>query len=558
MKLKASETAAVLMHPADANADGDRAPAWVVALFYAVILAIALFPLFTTEILPLTDFPNHLARTHIVNNLASNATLQSYYAVHWDLLRDALSIQSTDFLLPPLAKPFGLFAAARIYVAVTFLLLAAGVAALHAALFGRLGLWPAASALFFYNLLLAWGFVSCLFAMGLALLMFAGWIATAGWPSLLRILLFSVATLILFFCHFFIFASYAVIVGVYELARVLQDPEASGTARIRALAMGATPFLVPLALAANSLAAAGGGTTFTLFGTIYNKIQAILSPIAMYMNALDIALAVVVLALWLFFKRTRSLRYSTRIRLPFQALLFFAIIMPTRLFDVWGADFRLPTFLLLMSIGGSTLKLQNRRQAACFAAGLVILMLVRIGFVVRYWDGYQADFQELRTALEQVDEGSRVMALMELHEHRENPPPNDFVYWQVFSLAVIDRDVFLPRQFTFNTPLSFTGKGLDIMTDRLAKLRPIEWKPKLPAYMKTDPQTVRQAERLGERLAAFDYFSSTADWSAWPEHFDYFINLDFGRSDNPVPTLLTPVAHGSYFTIYRIHAPNSK
>jgi hypothetical protein len=535
-----------------------RPPASMVALFFAVILAIALVPILTTEILPLTDVPNHLARAYIINNLSSNETLRSYYATHWDLLRRPLSVQSTDFLFPPLYKLFGPFITVRIYVAVTFLLLAGGVAALHAALFGRIGLWPAVSTLFFYNLLLAWGFVSCLFAMGLALLMFAGWISTARWPVLHRLLLFTAATLVLLYCHFFVFATYAVMVGTYELARVRQDSSISKTNRVRTLAISATPFMVPLGLAINSLFFSSGGTTFTQFGSIYNKIQAALSPVAMYVNAFDIVFALAILALWLLLRHMRSLRSSPLTRAPFLALLVLAIITPNRLFDVWGADLRLPTFLVLMGIGSSTLELKNRRQTACFALGLTVLLVFRVGFVCRYWDKYQADFREIRSAMAGIDRGARVMALMGLHEYRKDPPPNDFAYWQVFSLAVIDRDVLLPRQFTFGTPLEFAGQALDIVSDRPTKTRPIKWRPRLPAFEKTDAQTIYQAEALGEQLAIFDYFSSTIDWSDWPEHFDYFIDLDFGRPEDPVPALLTPIASGSYFTIYRIHSPDSR
>jgi hypothetical protein len=36
------------------------------------------------------------------------------------------------------------------------------------------------------------------------------------------------------------------------------------------------------------------------------------------------------------------------------------------------------------------------------------------------------------------------------------------------------------------------------------------------------------------------------------------IQFNFGAVGNPVPALLTPVAEGSFFTIFRIHAPQAQ
>jgi hypothetical protein len=52
-----------------------------------------------------------------------------------------------------------------------------------------------------------------------------------------------------------------------------------------------------------------------------------------------------------------------------------------------------------------------------------------------------------------------------------------------------------------------------------------------------------------------DAFTSRIDWSDWPENFDYVVDFHLGRPGNPVPALLTELARGSYFTIYRIHPP---
>src|SRR6185437_2996537 len=50
---------------------------------------------------------------------------------------------------------------------------------------------PLASLLFVYNAALYWGFLNCLFGMGIGLLLFAAWIATRSWSNAVRLPLFA-------------------------------------------------------------------------------------------------------------------------------------------------------------------------------------------------------------------------------------------------------------------------------------------------------------------------------------------------------------------------------
>jgi hypothetical protein len=123
---------------------------------------------------------------------------------------------------------------------------------------------------------------------------------------------------------------------------------------------------------------------------------------------------------------------------------------------------------------------------------------------------------------------------------------------------VIDRQVFLPQIYTVATPLAFTREGKAIDSDTLARRRTVRWHPASPAFAAVGPETVRRVEDVGQRISDHDLYTSTIDWSNWPERFDYLIDFHLGRLGNPVPALLTEVLHGSYFTIYRIHPPQAR
>ncbi len=50
---------------------------------FAILFVLAAFPVSLIKILPLVDYPNHLARMYLLANLPSSPTLQAFYAIHW-------------------------------------------------------------------------------------------------------------------------------------------------------------------------------------------------------------------------------------------------------------------------------------------------------------------------------------------------------------------------------------------------------------------------------------------------------------------------------------------
>jgi len=90
---------------------------------------------------------------------------------------------AVDLVVPLIAQVLPLEAAGRLFIALTMASLVLGTVALQRALHGRIGLWPLSSLLFVYNSVLYWGFVNFLFTLGLALLSFSAWVASARWPA---------------------------------------------------------------------------------------------------------------------------------------------------------------------------------------------------------------------------------------------------------------------------------------------------------------------------------------------------------------------------------------
>jgi hypothetical protein len=506
------------------------------ALFacYAGLFVVACVPIFSFASLPLGDVLNHAARVYILNNLSNDLTLQKFYTVHWDLF----SFQSTDLLLPPLARWVGLETAVRLFTATTFALLIAGTVAVHRVLFGRVGLWPAGAFLFLYSFPLISGQISFLFSTGLSLLLFAAWIATERWPWVIRIPLFAGASFALLLCHFFALAAYGLLIMVFTLARARRAP--TRRQRLRALVEAGLPFLPPGICFLMSFGQTVDGPT--AYGGIPNKLLALLAGTANYGYWPDFLITfVIIVALWWLIRR-KGIVVATGMCLPVFALLLAAIAMPNLLRGVFAADVRLPCLLYFLLVAVTEVRLEGRRYTVAFAAGVLSLLLLRVGTTLSLWSDLDAGYREFRAADQELDRGSRIVV---------TPAP----YWNISCFAVIDRQVFLPLLATTATPLAFTGAARDLYSDTLARTRIARWHPASPVFASVDPETVRQVEQVAQRITEADGFFSTIDWSDWPERFDYLIDFHQGFPGNPVPALLTEVSRGSYFTIYRIHPP---
>ena len=515
--------------------------------FYAVLFVVACIPIFSFDMLPLGDTLNHAARIYVLNNLATDPVLQKYYAVHWDLF----SFQSTDLLLPPLARWLGLEAALHLFVAIVFALLIAGTAAVHRVLFGRVGLWPAAAFLFLFNFPLISGQISFLFATGVSLLLFAAWIATARWPRAIRLPLFTGLSFGLMLFHVFAFAAYTLLIMCFALVQALRVPTSG--AKLRRLVEAGLPF-VPSAICFQiSFGQAIHGTTS--YGKLLDKSIAVLVGMVNYGYWPDtlLSLAAIVTIWWL--RRRRRIAFSPDMRLPAFVLLIAAIAMPRILQGVFAADLRLPCLLYFLVVAASEVRFEGRRQVVAFTVGVFALLVLRVGTTIVTWSHVEADYREFRAADHVLGRGSRVAVTPVGQDQRPNPRPQ-LPYWFVNCFAVVDRQVFMPPIYTFATPLELTPEAQDIYSDKLARRRTVQWRPHGSAFAAVDPQTVRQVDRVGQRISDGDIYTSTIDWSDWPERFDYLIDFHMGRSGNPVPALLAEVWRGSYFTIYRIHPPS--
>jgi len=131
-----------------------------------IVTALLVMPLIWTTIPPLSDYPNHLTRVHLLGKLAEGAVVGPWSA-RWALLPN-LAVDVPGVALEPL---LGLEGFGRAFLAATILLHALGCRSLSRAILGRSSLRAVVVSAFVWSEPLLLGYAG--FAFGFALALFA-------------------------------------------------------------------------------------------------------------------------------------------------------------------------------------------------------------------------------------------------------------------------------------------------------------------------------------------------------------------------------------------------
>jgi hypothetical protein len=420
------------------------------ASFAAVFVALALLaslPVLACETLPVFDYPNHLARMHILSALPTSEFLQRYYETSWR----ALPNLAMDLTVPPLTGWLPLAWAGKVFVISTLCLLAGGAAILHRVLFSSWSAWPLLAFLLLYSRTFLWGLLNYLFGVGLSLFALALWIALANRPRI-RLTAGTIMALSLFFAHLLAFCLYGILVMGYEAGVILQK-RLSLAQSLRALVPAGATFLPAIAI--YLLLTPAGASGPIAYSPIVRKLDLLFTVFDNYSAPFDIAcFAIAVLAISAAFWR-RWITLHPAMAIPLGLLFLIYLVMPNQIATASGADHRIPVVLGLVLLAGSRWTAPNARVARIFASAALLLFLIRMGVVAAEWRQSDRAYAELLPVLDTIPEGSRVAVATPHTIKWAHTPLYHFPAW-----AVVRRDAFVPILFAYPTQQPITLRPL--------------------------------------------------------------------------------------------------
>lgn len=495
-----------------------------VILFTAVGLSAALWPAPAV----LVDYPNHLARAHILAHLGDTPALTEYYAVDAQPIIPYLGL---DAVLVPLTRLFGTEIAGALGLTLVLVALTGATLLLDRVLNGRVRWTSAAVLLLLFNALLAWGNITYLLGLAGVMGLLAGWIAAERWSPLRRLAVFAVATTLLFLIHVLAAGVWAMLVAAYELGRLIRH-----RAAWNGLLPGALQF-VPAAVL--WVAAPHSMYLFevseTQWGSLAEHLLALASPFSFDVwlgrfgsaTALaDWATTLAVLGGLAVGAVSGRLIIDRRLWAPLLLGLAFTLTVPVFVNGLWPSHLRLPTLMACLLAAGSTVRWPAPRLAAVVLIGLLALRLTTL---LPQMTACGETIGELHAAFARMPEGARLLPVLDARRNDALCRP-----WQSFShiatLAVIDRNAFVPIVFWENTLLDLRDPVWKTTGDKRA----------------VSPDQLRRGATATADPAEY--------WTAWPGRFDHVLWLHLGGAVEPLPTGLNALYQGRAFTLYRVTA----
>ncbi len=411
------------------------------AAMIVLLTALSLAPVWSVALPPLADYPNHLARMHILAELERSATLQQFY----DVLIAAQPNLAMDLIVPALARVMPLEVAGKVFISLTLISMAAGVLVLHRTLHDRWSWWPCLAFLFLYNRLFLWGFLGYLLTLGLALAAVALWIRLRDRPVPLRLATGTVLATLIYLGHLYAFGVYALIIAGYELDRLIRRwPGERGAALASALVAGLC-FVPPVLVFLLVSPTAQHADAFA-WAPFLRKLELPFSLLANYHLWFDALCSAALIALFAVGLIRGSVVVKRCLGIGLILLAAACLVMPDKLFSSYGADRRIPIAFVLLLVAASDWRIASAAWRRALATGIAVLFVVRMGLIFGQWQATDRVYAEFLAAIDQVPHGARLMSVIAINGWQSLPPvPLN----EIAGMAVVRRDAFVPNLFAY-------------------------------------------------------------------------------------------------------------
>jgi len=478
---------------------------------YVFLLALVQIPIWLASVVPLVDYPNHLARMYILINIDQSVDLQRFYEIHWTLLPNL----AMDLLVPAFASILPLEVAGKLFLGCTFFLISGGVLFLHYALYRQLSFWPFLVFLFLYNRIFLWGFLNYLFGVGLALFSLGLWLLLRGRSALFSTPLFMVLTLLIHLSHLVALGLYGLALMLYELRLMVQARTVDRNA-LRIIPQ----FMIPMAIFSLNHA---GLAHEVRFGDPTTKLIAIAGWLRNYSLSLDLITGALIAGVILAGLSRGALSVHREMTWSLAGLILCFATIPVFLFNSETNRIGIAVMYLFLACTGLKSKRQSSRAVQGIVIGLMALLLVRLTVITLAWQGYDKSYIRCLKALDKIDPGKRLFTAVAYRgDWRPLPMPVE----HLSSYAVIQRSAFVPGLFHYpSTP------------------QPLLFTPPFDRAYLSGPEFVN---------------GDSPQWSEVLSGYDYAMLFREQLLSSPVPTALVKIASGDECSLYRITPPSLK
>ncbi len=401
---------------------------------------------------PILDYPNHLARMHILASAPLTGDLARHYVIAWSPIPDL----AADAVVPLLARLMPVEIAMRVFLAAVLILLAGGAGVLHRIAFGRWSLWPLAAFLLLYNRMLLWGFINYLAGLALVPWALAAWMGLERRPWPARIAIGMIMATAIYLAHLAAFGCYALAIGALAITPSRHGTGSTIESGIGGLARRALLAALTLAppIILFLMSPTSGAPAKIAYGNPLRKFDLPVSIFDNYSRVFDgLTFAVVLLAV-IIGLISGAIRPHPRLRWSLAALLAAFVVLPSQFLTASGIDHRLPIAIAFLFVASSDLTMTSVARQRWVGLALLGLFAARMIVVTEFWLKADRQYAALLPVFDLIAPGAAVAVAAPDSAQAGGVPLLHFP-----TIAVIKRDAFAPSLFAdrFQQPVRFTA-----------------------------------------------------------------------------------------------------
>lgn len=413
-------------------------------LYYFLFLALSIFPILYFEFPALVDYPNHLARAHVILN-QDHPILSQFYGIDWIFVPNLVF----DLFMAAFGPLLGTQISGKLFLVLTIALTTSSSLFLSKALTGRVNVLSFLGFLFIHNFAFYMGFLNFVFSGGLAVLGFAVHLFLLGRTMYIQAVIGAIISFLLLFSHLYGLGVYGLLVLVYGLLTIRPFS-------ILKLASRGVQFILPIAafLAFSTTSDEVGSLRFagieekvasaTLFTMYYDGVGRIV---------ILILSGVFFLAAYVY----RKLIFFNGMWVIFFVFACLFLIFPKHIMSGTNADWRLLVPLAFITCGILADPGLKPRLEKMVLVGILVLVAIQTAFVHERWRQANAHQAHINKMLDRLPPGSAIFPAFFSGGWIKAQKPIPWTHMP--TMGVMRNSHFLPSLFAFRTQQPLIYKG---------------------------------------------------------------------------------------------------
>ena len=409
---------------------------------FAILFLAQVCPIWLLPYPAMHDYPNHLARIHILHQYADNESYQATYKLDMRPLPNL----AMDLIVPALMNVVSIENASKIFLSLVVAVFNFGLHHIGLAVNNRPH-WNALAATFFtYNFAFAYGFVNYLFGLGVYFITLSVWLRYRSKWSAARLISVTALAVTCYLSHLSAF----VFLGISVVCLTAFDVMRGGKLLQVPLMLGLIPLVFPAVAHVFNRAEAQDGWAMTWWHPfVIKKIIGLAYPFLTYDLVVDCALGVVFVFLVLLSVRGNASRLvSVDLFLIGGIFMVLYVISPMSGARTSYIDrrFLLPGLVFLLL--GTRIDV-SRRLGQFAMVGLLSLSFVRVAEVGYYTSRIAREVQAHIRVLDLLPDGVRVYPMVMHDQSSARSWLWDMHLFYTAHYATVYRHAFVPTIYAW-------------------------------------------------------------------------------------------------------------